>query len=475
MIFKLILTSFINLAFSYNINRFYTESPWIKDEYGRVRIFHGINRIEKHNNYYYDEMLEMVESDKLKDLGFNVVRLQWMWNAFEPVNNQFNLSYFNKIEHIVNNLGKNGIYTILDSHQDELGDKYCSQYGLPLWAMNKIIINNSNYKFPWPFSGNCSTRQWSENLLSYELSYGFQNLYDNINGIQDDFIHFWQKSLEVWKNNPYILGCELINEPFIGDFYKDPLLFLPGEAGKSNLMPFYNKVSKEIRKYDYNRILFYEPITWGMIYDNKIFGNGLNQVPGGIEYSNTSVYSYHYYCSAFVLNSEKHLILRKDVCDKYLAPKIFKNTLEHINSVGGSSFLTEFGACSNDDLLDECNYIVNTANQNFQSWTDYTYAQVENLSFSKNWTSVYSKPYAQAISGVPINTSINDDKFELYFNINTSISEPTIVYYKKFKNINVSNNLKYNVINNYIYLFNSVNNSVNNSINNNNGYLILTS
>ena len=38
MIFKLILTSFINLAFSYNINRFYTESPWIKDEYGRVRI-----------------------------------------------------------------------------------------------------------------------------------------------------------------------------------------------------------------------------------------------------------------------------------------------------------------------------------------------------------------------------------------------------------------------------------------------------
>ena len=308
----MLLNLITNLVLGYNsISNFHTDTPWIKDEYNRVRIFHGINRIEKHSEYYYDDMLGMVESDKLKDLGFNVVRLQWMWNAFEPIDNQFNLTYLNKIETIVNNLGKNGIYTILDSHQDELGDKYCSEYGLPIWAMNKIKINNNKYKFPWPLSGNCSTRQWGENLLSYELAYGFQNLYDNINGLQDDFIHFWQKSLEMWKDNPYILGCELINEPFIGDFYKDISLFLPGEAGKKNLMPLYNRVSKEIRKYDYNRILFYEPITWGMIYDNKVFGNGLNQVPGGKEYSNTSVYSYHYYCSAFIVDSNRQTNFKK--------------------------------------------------------------------------------------------------------------------------------------------------------------------
>ena len=58
-----------------------------------------------------------------------------------------------------------------------------------------------------------------------------------------------------------------------------------------------------------------------MIYDNKVFGNGLNQVPGGKEYSNTSIYSYHYYCSTFVYDSKDKPTLKKDICDKYLAPK----------------------------------------------------------------------------------------------------------------------------------------------------------
>ena len=56
----------LKLLLNFILGHFRTETPWIKDEHNRIRIFHGINRIEKNNNYYYDDMLGMIESDKLK-------------------------------------------------------------------------------------------------------------------------------------------------------------------------------------------------------------------------------------------------------------------------------------------------------------------------------------------------------------------------------------------------------------------------
>lgn len=46
-----------------------------------------------------------------------------------------------------------------------------------------------------------------------------------------------------FKGNPNVIGFELINEPFAGDFYRDPLLMYPGVADKKNLQPFYGMLS----------------------------------------------------------------------------------------------------------------------------------------------------------------------------------------------------------------------------------------
>ena len=431
---------------------FNTENGYIKDEYNRTRLFHGINRIKKQGNYYYDNMLNMTESNLIANYGFNVVRLQWMWNAFEPLPNQYNMTYFNQIEKIINNLGKNNIYTILDSHQDELADYHCSEYGLPLWVINKSY---PTHNFPWPLKGTCDSRKWYENVLSEAIAQGWQDFYDNENGMLDDFIRYWQKSTILFKNNPYILGFEIINEPFIGNFYKNPLLFAPGIAGSTNLMKFYDKISDGIRKYDYNRILFYEPITWGMIYKNNIFGPGLNHVPGKI-YTNTSIYSYHYYCSAFVLNSENRYILRKYICDDYLLPHVFENTISHIEKVGGSSFLTEFGLCLNKDINSECGYVLDNVDKYFQSWTDYTYAQVDNLSFNKNWTDIFSRSYPIATAGTPIKLYYNTTTKQLKycFNIDLSINKSTEIYFTELKKLNISTNLNYSINKNILNLYN---------------------
>ena len=63
--------------------------------------------------------------------------------------------------------------TILDSHQDELGDKYCSKYGLPRWIMDKLKITNSEYKFHGHFL-EIVQQDMGRNLLSYDYHMDFK-------------------------------------------------------------------------------------------------------------------------------------------------------------------------------------------------------------------------------------------------------------------------------------------------------------
>jgi endoglycosylceramidase len=75
--------------------------------------------------------------------------------------------------------------------------------------------------------------------------------------------------------------------------YGDPLLFLPGNAGKWNLQPMYMKLANVIRKYDKNHIIFYEPVTWGMLLDGEIIGSGFNG--NSIVYCLQSIVCSYYY------------------------------------------------------------------------------------------------------------------------------------------------------------------------------------
>jgi endoglycosylceramidase len=53
-----------------------------------------------------------------------------------------------------------------------------------------------------------------------------------------------------FKNNPYVIAYELINEPFIGNFWRDPLLVVPSMAERLKLQSFYDRLSEKIRKID---------------------------------------------------------------------------------------------------------------------------------------------------------------------------------------------------------------------------------
>ena len=66
----------------------------------------------------------------------------------------------------------------------------------------------------------------------------------------DDMANFWAHSAGVFAANPAVVGYELINEPWAGDVYKTPELFLPGVAGSRNLQPTYDRMATAIRSID---------------------------------------------------------------------------------------------------------------------------------------------------------------------------------------------------------------------------------
>jgi hypothetical protein len=198
------------------------------------------------------------------------------------------------------------------------------------------------------------------------------------------------------------VGYELINEPFAGNLYDSAGVLLPGVAGKRNLEPLYDKASKAIRSKDCQTMIFWEPVTWSyfvplashqildttleVLFDNlnmlqlgsilkafcgeiepiwdlesqmdqnyeivhsdvptpSVLGPGLSQVPGGNEYRNRSVMSWHYYCWTFDGSNNNNEtisgIVSQLFCDTILAPDVFDTVDMRTNEIGGGSMLTE--------------------------------------------------------------------------------------------------------------------------------------
>ena len=74
------------------------ESGHFLDEHGRVRMFRGINSVEKGFPWYDHKMLNTTRHEQLSNLGFNVVRLGTMWTGVEPHEGQINETYVGILE-----------------------------------------------------------------------------------------------------------------------------------------------------------------------------------------------------------------------------------------------------------------------------------------------------------------------------------------------------------------------------------------
>eukprot|EP00051_Salpingoeca_urceolata_P029767 m.7315 g.7315 ORF g.7315 m.7315 type:complete len:503 (+) comp2893_c0_seq2:2-1510(+) len=412
------------------------ESRFMVDEHGRTRLFRGINAVEK-GFPWYPQWLDKSRMAQLQDWGFDFIRLGFMWSGAQPAPGPagFNATYYSIMKQMVADLASHGIYTMLDMHQDGFSSMFCLYDGIPLW--NAQRRTQPRHDFPWPLSGNCS-RFWEANFMTEAMGEAYQDLYNNHNGMQDALADFWAHTATEFRDTD-IIGYELINEPWAGDVFADPLLFLPGQAGKINLAPMYEELSAALRPNDPDHLIFFEPVTWGMIFNGSIAGSGFDHVPGGDAWRNASVFSYHYYCFFFSNDGKGETILQRGLCDGVLGELVFYASHKDADRLGGAAMLTEWGFdTTNCDpgALEENGAVMELADLTLASWSYWPTASGGALWKYGSSTVVecgvksLSRAHLQAVAGTPTRQVYDPEgpTFTATFEFDPKITAPTLVY-----------------------------------------------
>lgn len=352
-------------------------SKMIEDSLGNTVLLHGVNVAYKSSPYIppnresFDYMDSFCEEDakRLRNWGMNVIRLTIYWEAIEPSRGQYNEEYLDKVGEIIDICAKYGIYVFLDAHQDVANKQFCGE-GFPDWAIKPRTSALTKFPAPlfhlkfdydeqgYPTKESCLKNVFAKYYMTYAVEDAYQNLFNNWEGIGDAFASMWAHVASRFKNKDNLMGYEIINEPWVGNLFKNPLQVFKN----NNIMKFYNKVHQAIRAEDDISIIFFEhPLT-------DTFLSAVHGTPGGPEYNDRQILSYHVYAIA---QGDPTSTFAVNTIASILYGKIYARL--KAENVGG--FLTEFGAISG--LISPGNehirFILDKADKGLQSWTYWQY------------------------------------------------------------------------------------------------------
>lgn len=459
------------------------------DKLGRSRIFHGVNIVYKLPPYIpidgeFEPLLGFNNDDVsyLKKFGFNLVRLGVMWEAIEIASGVYNQELLEKYFQLVNLLGQNGIYTIIDAHQDVLSRKTCGE-GIPVFyientphekectgSLLKYILyflgickpmkdyNYRNDENGLPNIEDCKTKMFALYHTAPEITSLYQKLYDNESGLLDKFINFWKVVTNKFKGNKFVLGYDLWNEPFPGNMYDNPFESLyPGNPDNKQLLPFYRKIDQSLREIDNDYILMYEntPFPDFLPVLSFQFRGLFNDIPLSAEYLDKQMFNYHSYCcsTGFSICEEGEPPLDKEeICRVHHYENVAQAN-KYADKFKIGTIITEFGACFNTQAcFNEISSLADAADEYLNSWAYWQYKPFKDFTttckddkeglFEKDGSlqeykiKALTRTYVQASQGNLINMKFDKETkvFSIKFILNTKISEPTIIYYNKSLN-----------------------------------------
>ncbi|RVD83228.1 uncharacterized protein DFL_007624 [Arthrobotrys flagrans] len=395
------------------------------DAEGRSRHFHGTNMVKKRFPFHEDienfvPGYSVVDRDIqfLKDLNVNCVRLGVHWAGVEPVRGKYNQTYLDVTTHIIKKFEENGIYTMIDQHQDVWSAQTCG-HGAPLWFVKKDWVKPA-HRMPYPQKApfavdangvpsddDCNSIDWAVSYLDFAPANAFGRLYNNYDGLGDAWAAYWKVLAKEYGTYTGVMGYDLMNEPWVGDHHANPLLLIPGVGDRENMEPLWNKGNDAIRQVDNTTIVMFEGSTYDILA-------GFNNVPGGD--GSKTAHSYHYYKPPQIGSIETTI----------------KNRIKDATRLKTGGILTEFemwGSSIAGPLE-----AVRVADKYLQSWTAWSY---EELFDRSNMTSVpyphlarvYARTFVEATAGTTKATYFDDStgKYWVSWTANTAIKAPGLI------------------------------------------------
>ncbi len=203
----------------------------------------GLRKVlgEKKYNLYFDNFLKNYFTDSdavyIHSLGLNLVRIPINYHLFEDDMNPGVIkdSAFAYLDSVIEICARNQVYTIIDLH------------ALP----------------------GAQNQHWHSDNPTHVASFWLHKEF------QDRALHLWEVIAARYKNNSWVAGYDLINEP--------------AEPTGEKLFPYYKRLHDAIRKIDPTHILFLEGDRYATefqkfneIWDNVVYTNHDYATPGFI-------------------------------------------------------------------------------------------------------------------------------------------------------------------------------------------------
>ena len=352
---------------------------WFTDHYGRVVTLRGVNFVKKFPAISpADAGFGEDDARFLRDEGFNAVRLGVVFGSVMPAAGEIDQVYVDSIASTVRVLAHEGIFTLLDFHQDGFGPAVHGN-GFPEWATLTDGLPNPPDPFPTYY------------LTNPALQRAFDNFWANRAGpdgvpLQTHYAEAVRSVASAVGAEKYVLGYDLMNEPWPGTNWSTCLTGCP-DLEASLAVPFAQRMTAAIRAVDHEHIVFTEPFVLFNFGGTDTSLSGLGAPESGL--------SYHVYATT---------------------PDADEAVMDHAiaASVRGDVLLnTEFGATSDTATLQR---LTGAFDRRLLSWMFWSYEEevVRNLDLAPTGANVREttlagivRPNAMATNGTPTSSEFD--------------------------------------------------------------------
>ncbi|GAB3679148.1 hypothetical protein GCM10027589_49390 [Actinocorallia lasiicapitis] len=229
----------------------YDGQTWITDDQGRALILHGLNTASSAKDTSglpWIERSDVVLERRL--MGTNSVRYLLQWKNIEPSPGVYDEQYLDDVAERLRWYREQGMHVVLDMHQDIYSPSACkgAGNGAPAWATFTDGLPCTPQS-PWVL-----TYVQPAVLRAYDHFWGTTGKHPEL---ARRYAEMWRHVADRFKDEPAVLGYDLMNEPFGGTrqfgFFEGPVL-----------TPFYQRIIDRIRTVDTKNWIFVEPQSLGV-------------------------------------------------------------------------------------------------------------------------------------------------------------------------------------------------------------------
>ncbi len=180
------------------------------DPAGRVVLLRGVNLSGDSKVPPFLPIDDPAQLDPLPALGFNAVRLQFLWEAYEPEPGRYDESYLARMVAVAGDCHARGLYVVIDIHQDGFSrfSAHGCGAGFPSWAISPRA------ELDTPDNG-CGCREWFVKLVTdpgfFKSAHDF---YADAYGVRTKFLAMLGRIAGAFSACPGVVGYDLLNEPW---------------------------------------------------------------------------------------------------------------------------------------------------------------------------------------------------------------------------------------------------------------------